>query len=423
MCTRQSLCFYGWIVVRPLPGTSLVFRIKSPVSASISFALHDLLSAVEAGEKDVLEELQNNRACEARVQAMLKEIARRAVAAMIARQEGDTSGESSDAYLRRIDAETSRIREAQRARDWSVATTFAEKIARDSGLESDAIGAPAAARQVLSLLRRLNELSVQVERDFDDPLHVGRNLLIDCGLKPSQEAMTPPMLLSDAIEKACEEAPQDVENKIRVIGKLALAYFDNVPVSSILLEQSYQFLFTVWMLPKGWGKAHGRNRHGQAGRDLCPLREIRDADVKDAELLEEIIRLDVLSMPDKRRRLVQELTPRLTDGYLLVQRDMLNRIFRAALGRKRVGRDVDDEDRVVPSHAQLKVRLQAWHKSQKTPCKLPKRVSRPKRRMSWSLEHVSRLLRSPIYLGSSSLKQRSRKANAHKRVIIRDAIY
>ncbi len=133
--------------------------------------------------------------------------------------------------------------------------------------------------------------------------------------------------------------------------------------------------------------------------------------------------LDGLSIPDKRRRLVQELTPRLTDGYLFVQRDMFNRIFRAALGRKRVGRDLDDEDRVVPSHAQLKIRLHSWHKSQKTPCKLPKRVSRPKRRMSWSLEHVSRLLRSPIYLGTSSLKQRSRKATARKRLIIRDAIY
>ena len=50
-------------------------------------------------------------------------------------------------------------------------------------------------------------------------------------------------------------------------------------------------------------------------------------------------------------------------------------------------------------------------------------MSRPKRRMSWSLEHVSQLLRSPIYFGTSSLKQRSRKATARKKIIIRDAIY
>ncbi|MEO9629684.1 MAG: DUF6538 domain-containing protein [Sulfitobacter sp.] len=383
----------------------------------------DLLSAVEAGEKDVLRELEDNAACDARVQATLKEIVRRAMATMIARQESDASGESSEACLRRIDAETCRIRDAQRTRDWKVASGFAGSIAQKNGLDPNTVETPAVARQVLALLRRLNELSARVERDLDDPLHVGRELLEDHGLKPTRDALKPPMLLSEAIEKACGEAPQGVEGKIRVIGKLALAYFGDVPVSSILLEQSYQFLRTVWMLPKGWGKAHGRNRHGHAGRDMCPLQEIRDADEKDAELLEEIMSLDMLSMPDKRRRLVQELTPRLTDGYLFVQRDMLNRIFRAALGRKRVGRDVDDEDRVVPSHAQLKARMHAWHKSQKTPCKLPKRVSRPKRRMSWSLEHVSRLLRSPIYLGTSSPKQRSRKATARKRVIIRDAIY
>ncbi|MWD27228.1 tyrosine-type recombinase/integrase [Aquicoccus sp. SCR17] len=383
----------------------------------------DMLSAVEAGEKHVLEELQDSPVSEARVQAMLKEIVRRAVAGMIARQESGSVTEIPESYLGRIDKETGRIRDAQRARDWSVASTFAGEIARQNGLGPEAVEAPAVARQVLSLLRRLNDLRARVERDFDDPLDVGRDLLIDHGLNPTREAMKPPMLLSEAIEKACEEAPHDVEIKIRVIGKVALAYFGDVPVASIVLEQSFEFLFQVWMLPKRWGKGHGRNRHEKIGKDLCPLQEIRDADARDAQLLEEIKNLDTLSVPDKRRRLVQGLIPRLTDGYLFNQRDMLNRIFRAALGRKRVGRDVDDEDRLVPSHAQLKNRLRAWHKSQKTPCKLPKRVSRPKRRLSWSLEHVSRLLRSPIYLGTSSPKQRSRKATARKRIIIRDAIY
>lgn len=371
----------------------------------------------------MLDELQDSPVSEARVQAILKEMVRQAVAGMIVRQESEAVTEISASYLDRIDTETSHIRDAQRTRNWSVASTFAGEIARQNGLDPKAVEAPAVARQVLSLLRRLNDLSARVERDFDDPLDVGRDLLNDHGLKPTRDALKPPMLLSEAIQKACEKAPQDVENKIRVVGKLALAYFGDVPVASIVLEQSFEFLFNVWMLPKGWGKGHGRNRHEKIGKDLCPLQEIRDADAKDAQLLEEILDLDTLSVPDKRRRLVQELTPRLTDGYLFVQRDMLNRIFRAALGRKRVGRDVDEDDRLVPSHAQLKEKLCAWHKSQKTPCKLPKRVSRPKRRMSWSLEHVSRLLRSPIYLGTSSPKQRSRKATARKRIIIRDAIY
>ncbi|MBU2961180.1 hypothetical protein KO516_10215 [Citreicella sp. C3M06] len=219
----------------------------------------------------MLEELQDSPVSEARVQAMLKEIVRRAVAGMIARQESESVTEISESYLDRIDTEAGHIRDAQRTRDWSVASTFAGEIARQNGLDPAALEAPAVARQVLSLLRRLNDLRARVERDFDDPLDVGRDLLIDHGLSPNREAMKPPMLLSEAIEKACEEAPQDVETKIRVIGKLALAYFGDVPVASIVLERSFEFLFKVWMLPKGWGKGHGRNRHEKIGKDLCPF--------------------------------------------------------------------------------------------------------------------------------------------------------
>ncbi|HEY9039240.1 MAG TPA: hypothetical protein VIN05_09910 [Roseovarius sp.] len=371
----------------------------------------------------MLAELQNTPVSADRVRAMLQEMVRRAVARMIARQESDTGVSDPDVHLRQIGAEEAQIRQAQRARDWSVASAFIGEIARQNGMEAGDVAAPAVARQILALMRQQSDLCLRVERDFDDPLHAGRDLLLTHGIAPTRDALKPPMPLSEAIEKACEEAPRDVETKIRVIGKLALVFFGDIPASSIVQKQSFDFLHMVRTLPKGWGKAHGRNRHGQAGKELCPLDEIREADPKGARLVTEITRLDTLSIPDKRRRLVQELIPRLTDRYLCVERDMFNRILRAALGKKRVGRDIDDDDRVVPSHAQLKSRLQAWHKAQRTPCGLPKRVSRPKRRMSWSLEHVSRLLSSPIYLGTSSLKQRSRKAAARKRIIVRDAIY
>jgi len=205
----------------------------------------DLLSAIEAGENDVLSELQNSTVCEARVQSMLKEMVRSAIGSMIARQESAAPIEGADAYLGWLETETDRIRDAQRTRDWSVASAFAGEIARQNGLDTDAIEAPAVARQVLFLMRRLNELNARVERDFDDPIDVGREILLDHGLKPTRDAMKPPMVLSEAIERACEKAPQDVENKIRVIGKLALAHFGDVPVSSIVLEQSFDFLFQV----------------------------------------------------------------------------------------------------------------------------------------------------------------------------------
>lgn len=382
-----------------------------------------LLSAVEVGEKRVIVELQNKTIAEGRVAAMLKEIVRRAFVSMIARQESDPSDELPIHHFPQINLDNDRIREAQKARDWSLASSLAGDIAQENGLRPDDLAAPAVARQVLALLRQINELSTQVDRDYDDPIKCGRDLLKDHGIAPSREALKPPMLLSEAIEKACVEAPRDVETKIRVVGKLALLFFQDIPVCSIALEQTFDFLHIIWMLPKGWGKAHGRNRYGQSGKDLCPLDEIRQADAQDAKLIAEISSCNAMSLPDKRRRLVQELTPRLTDGYLFVQRDMFNRIIRAALGKKAVGRDLDDEDRIVPSHAQLKSRMRAWHKTQKTPGGLPTRVSRPKRRMSWSLERLSQLLRSPIYLGTSTPTQRGRKATARKRFIIRDAIY
>ncbi|WP_168199133.1 tyrosine-type recombinase/integrase [Pseudorhodobacter turbinis] len=371
----------------------------------------------------MLMELQDTPVNSARIQEMLKELVRQAFVRMIARQESDLTIGNPAPYLSQISAESDRVRAAQKARDWSVALPFAGEIARKNGMDPDDVAAPAVARQVLALIRQLNDLSLSVEQSFDDPLNAGREILLGHGIATTREALKPPMLLSEAIEKACTEAPGDVETKIRVIGKLALAFFGDIPASAIVLEQSFEFLHMAWMLPKGWGKAHGCNRHGQLGIELCALDEIQEADVIDAKLVAEIMGLDTMSIPDKRRRLVQELKPRLTDGYLFVQRDMFNRILRAALGKKRVGRDIDDEDRVVPSHAQLNNRMRAWHKAQKSPCGLPMRVSRPKRRMSWSLEHVSRLLRSPIYFGTSSQTQRSRKATAQKRYIIRDAIY
>ncbi|ANT61826.1 hypothetical protein AYJ57_15270 [Salipiger sp. CCB-MM3] len=371
----------------------------------------------------MLEQIQNASANDVQVKAMLRELVRRAIAGLVARQESEMPIANSDTYLDGIAAETRQIVAAQRNRDWAMAEHFAAGVAAENGIEASALVTPQIARQVLALMRQLHDLSTEVERDFSDPLHVGRHLILRHDLAATPEAFNPPMRVSDAVEKACDEAPRDTESKIRVMGKLAIAFFGDIPVASISLEQSFTFLHAVWMLPKGWGKGHGRNGPDQVGRDLCPLEETRQADEKDAHVLAEIMSLEHLSVPDKRRRLVLELTPRLTDGYLFVHRDMLNRIFRAALGRSRVGRDLDDGHRVIPSHAQLKRRLYKWHKDQKTACGLPKRVSRPKRRLSWSLEHVAQLLGSPIYLGSKSKKQRWRKATASDRHIVRDAIY
>lgn len=383
----------------------------------------DLLAAVEEGEKKVLAEIDTGAVSEDRTRALLAEIVRTGVEQMIARLETSPAAGEAVERAREIEAEVAAVRTAQQGRDWSAATSLGQAAAVRAGFPEEALSSPAVARQVLSTMRRLLELERQVEAECDDPLHLGRELLAAHGLQSRRQALTAPMLLSEAIEKAAKEAPPEVEKKIRSVGRVALAYFGDVPVASLDRERVFEFLRLVWSLPKKWGTSHGRNRFGQAGREIDPVEEIRKADASDAEVLAAVIADDSLSLPDKRRLLVERLEPRLTDGYLIVQRDMVQRIFVAALGAKRVGRWADEEERPVPSHKKLKQRMIVWRKEARTASGLPTRVSRPKRRRSWSIEHIVKLLMSPLYQGSATKDRRWRKGTARARVIVRDALY
>ncbi len=301
----------------------------------------DLLTAIEAGEKQVLDILADSPISEAKTRALLQELVRNAVAAMLARQESNDPVHDLEHHLTRITADVDHVKQAQRKRDWSVASAFALDVAKRSGLSKDEVETPAITRQILSTMRRLLDLAERVEKDFEDPLHAARDLLQDHNIAPSREALKPPIRLSAAIEKACEESTRDVEVKIRTVGRVALVFLGDIPVSSLTLDQSYDFLHVLWSLPKNWGKAHGKNRFGQEGKPLDPVEEMRTADALDRTPVEAVLADESLSRPDKRQRLVADLTPRLTDGYLIVQqRDMFQRIIKAALGAKRVGRDI-----------------------------------------------------------------------------------
>jgi len=122
----------------------------------------------------MLMELQDTPVNSGRIQEMLKELVRQAFVRMIARQENDLSIDDPAPHLNQLSAESDRIRAAQKARDWSVALPFAGEIARKNGMDPDDVAAPAVARQVLALIRQLNDLSLSVEQNFDDPLNAGR---------------------------------------------------------------------------------------------------------------------------------------------------------------------------------------------------------------------------------------------------------
>ena len=152
----------------------------------------------------------------------------------------------------------------QTARDWSDAAGLACSAAALWGVPHEALVGPVLDREILSATRRRLELTLLVENDGGDPLHLGRDLLTEVGLPAKRQALRPPMFLSEAIEKASEETPEEVDKKIRAVGRLAISFFGDVPVATLGFERIFEFLEFVWNMPKGWGKSHGRNRHGQA---------------------------------------------------------------------------------------------------------------------------------------------------------------
>jgi len=253
--------------------------------------------------------LTANPVCETRTKALIQDLVRRAVARMLDRQESDAPETDSAGHLAQLAHEKEQIIAAQRDRNWELSAQLAASVAPQNGLSSEDIAQPAVARQVLAVMRQLLELEDHVESHFEDPLHAGRELLQHHGIAPSRDALTAPLLLSEAIEKACEEATDEVEKKIRVVGKVALAYFGDISVASLTLEKSFELLHLLWMLPKGWGKSHGRNRYEKTGNVFNPVGETQQADAIDRDLIAAVLADETMSVPDKRRKLVNELTP------------------------------------------------------------------------------------------------------------------
>lgn len=82
---------------------------------------------------------------------------------------------------------------AQRNRDWSLAAELGASTAALMGVQPEALMHPGLARELLAQTRALIDLSLQIERDFEDPLSAGRSLLQDAGLRPKRASLKPPM--------------------------------------------------------------------------------------------------------------------------------------------------------------------------------------------------------------------------------------
>lgn len=270
----------------------------------------DLLAAIEDGERKMITELADAPGGEWRTKALIRELVRASISSMMTRLEAPFDAQESATYAASIRQQQESVGTALQARDWSHAAELASDAAELIGLPRQALTDPALAWRILANTRELLKVAFSAEHEFEDPLRLGKALLEENGLKADRASLKPPMLLSEAVEKECEEAPADVAKKIRATGRLAEAYFGNVPVASLTLDEVTAFLKFVWYMLKNWGQLHGKNRYEQVGKEFNPQEIKRKADEKDAALLAKIAADDSLSKPDKRRLLVDLLEAR-----------------------------------------------------------------------------------------------------------------
>ena len=171
----------------------------------------DLLAALENRKSDMVMQVAEAPVEPWRTAILLRKMVRSAVAEMMARLDMPATDHELAKRLQQISDQLAMVQAAQRARDWSIAPDFAGAAAVTTGAPDEALRTPALGREILSTARRLLDLAAQVEDEGGDPLHLGRALLDDVGLAPVRSALWAPMLLSEAVDKAGDEATQDVE--------------------------------------------------------------------------------------------------------------------------------------------------------------------------------------------------------------------
>lgn len=218
----------------------------------------------------MIEQLSQRPMSSAQVRTLLQELVRGALVRMIDDLEAPTPASPGIHRIAAIETQLEDIRSAMRERLWSAAVAVASPSATTLGLSVDACLQPSQAREILSTQLRLLEVEAEVEQTCGDPLHLGRDLLTSHGLAPSREDLRPPMTLSEAIERAAENAPADVEKKIRTIGKLALDHFGDIAMTMLTYEGALGFLEAVWWMPKTWCRSHGKNRYNPIGKEIAP---------------------------------------------------------------------------------------------------------------------------------------------------------
>jgi integrase len=324
-----------------------------------------------------------------------------------------------DARIAALEAQRNNLRRGARRQDFSALEAPVTAAARALNLELAGPLPAELGRRAVDLVREIAELEADV-LDGGDARTEALPLVGRYSAAAVDDFTRAPVLLSAAWTRTLKMYPtKAMKGNIDAIGRLALDYFGDVPVTSISGDDQEQFFLWMARLPKRHGKAHGKNRFTEKARaEGRPLKErapvtkhdeIARADLEDEAIMQEIRARTDISDIEKRALLSERLTPRLSLKTLKRNRDGLNRLFKAA---------ADLGCRNAPVAISYK-KIERAVAGAAPDDPLYVRVTQPKLRMPWTEERLAAFLTSPIYTGCFSLHRRWRAGS----VIVRDALY
>jgi len=337
--------------------------------------------------------------------AILRELLRSDLADLLERYD---SGAILDAEGDDLKAKRKALKDAARARDFAALAPDLRRAAEAAGVALPEDLPVGLGLQAAGLKTEIADVE-RAARDLENPRVRGHDLVRRFVDSTVDVFVEPRVMLEDAIAKTFDLYPKkDMKGNINAIAKLARYHFGNIPVEAITETRQEEFFGWMAQLPKTHGKAHGKNRYVKEGVVLDKNAEIAAADARDAEIIEEIRKLD-LSIPEKRALIAERLTPRLTLTTMRRNRDGLARIFKAA---RKLGASVQDVlgykdiDRIVTAAGISNDDLFM-------------RVTASKLRMPWSEERLGKFLTSPLFTGHLSKHRRWKRG----KIVTRDAMY
>lgn len=269
------------------------------------------------------------------------------------------------------------------------------------------------ARDLLSTLKELTRIEIDVFEDGESPVKAGMSLLQRYGIRMSQGKVPALLHLSDVVAEAVKGQTKEMRRKLETTAELVQEFAGDIPIVRLpfLIED---LMLWISRLPKTHGKTAGANGRGDMIVErVLKADEIREADETDAKVYAEAAARTDLSDAAKKAAIVEKLTKRVTHTNLERHLDRLHQLMRVAEDLGYTGKT-----RLI-TYTKLAQVMTDFTLQQRETNPLFLRVTQPKLRLRWNNRRLTTLLTSPVYRGCSTDKRRANPG----RMIFRDAIY